>query len=341
MKKVKTLAAILLTVALAKFSTAQIYMTSTGNVSIGTTAAPPSTGVILFNMGPALFSSVVPATLLTHSAPLIMGTNGYSTATGADYTWWYDGGTGMYHPAQNTIGFTANTTNVLTLSPGNARFNSGVSVWGGSYLIYSDQRLKENIKTITSPLDKVMQLRGVTFNYIADKDNTSETSTTNNTQIGVIAQEVEKVVPEAVRTGADGYKGVAYQNLVGLLIEAIKAEKNSIDSLKTQLNNCCAASQGSSSSQNYGSLSAAILYQNVPNPFSQNTTISCVIPDNANSHSLMIFNMNGGLVKTIPVDGTGTQSIVISGSSLTAGMYYYTLVVDGKEVDTKKMILTQ
>jgi len=51
--------------------------------------------------------------------------------------------------------------------------------------------------------------------------------------------------------------------------------------------------------------------------------------------------MNGGLIKTIPINGNGNQAITVSGSSLTAGMYYYALIVDGKEIDTKKMILTQ
>ena len=88
-------------------------------------------------------------------------------------------------------------------------------VCNGNITAFSDERLKENIKTIDNALSKVNKLRGVTFtrNDIFDK----ETS-----QTGVIAQEVIKILPEVVKIGEDGIHSVAYGNMVGLLIEAIK-----------------------------------------------------------------------------------------------------------------------
>ncbi len=91
---------------------------------------------------------------------------------------------------------------------------------------YSDITLKKNIEVIPNALDKVMQLRGVTFDR---KD--IETSR----QSGVIAQEVEKVLPEVVATNDEGIKSVAYGNMVGLLIEAIKEQQQQIDELKRKL----------------------------------------------------------------------------------------------------------
>jgi hypothetical protein len=88
--------------------------------------------------------------------------------------------------------------------------NSGNLFTNGNVTAYSDVRLKTNINTITAALDKVNQLRGVSYT----KDSTPG--------IGLIAQEVEKVLPELVFTGKDGYKSVAYQNIVALLIEAVK-----------------------------------------------------------------------------------------------------------------------
>ena len=76
----------------------------------------------------------------------------------------------------------------------------------------SDQRLKKNIKPIEGALDKVTKLVGVEFDWV----NTDKKS------IGVIAQQVEEVVPELVHTNSKGYKSVSYGNLVALLIEAIK-----------------------------------------------------------------------------------------------------------------------
>jgi len=96
----------------------------------------------------------------------------------------------------------------------------------GNVTAYSDINLKKNIEVIPNALDKVMQLRGVTFDR---KD--IETSR----QSGVIAQEVEKVLPEVVDTNEEGIKSVAYGNLVGLLIEAIKEQQISINNLESRL----------------------------------------------------------------------------------------------------------
>lgn len=92
---------------------------------------------------------------------------------------------------------------------------------------YSDVTLKENIETIPNALDKVLALRGVSFNRKDHEDKPR--------QIGVIAQEVEEVIPEVVITGEEGIKSVAYGNLVGLLIESIKELKAEVDELKAQL----------------------------------------------------------------------------------------------------------
>ena len=91
----------------------------------------------------------------------------------------------------------------------------------GSIDSASDLKLKTNIKTIDNALDKTLKLRGVEFDRIDRGDH----------QIGVIAQEVEKIIPEVVH--GDEIKSVTYGNLVGLLIEAIKELKKEIDDLKS------------------------------------------------------------------------------------------------------------
>ena len=78
---------------------------------------------------------------------------------------------------------------------------------------------------IENALDKVLDLRGVYFNRIG--------KTYDEREVGVIAQEVEKVLPELVKEGPDGMKSVAYQNLVAVLIEAVKDLKAEIDNLKS------------------------------------------------------------------------------------------------------------
>ena len=96
--------------------------------------------------------------------------------------------------------------------------NTGTITAGGDITAFSDERLKTDIETIDNALDKVMNMRGVSYTKQAEKG------------IGVIAQEVEKVLPEVVTDGE--YKSVAYGNIVGVLIEAIKEQQKQIDELK-------------------------------------------------------------------------------------------------------------
>ena len=90
----------------------------------------------------------------------------------------------------------------------------------GDITAYSDARLKRNVSTVEDALELVDNMRGVWYT-MGDKD-----------RVGVIAQEIEQVLPQVVVTGDDGYKSVAYGNIVGVLIEAIKELKREVDRLK-------------------------------------------------------------------------------------------------------------
>lgn len=107
----------------------------------------------------------------------------------------------------------------------NLTFNGTNLVCGGTVTANSDESLKENIKLIDNPLEKIQNLRGVEFDY---KNNGTHS-------IGLIAQEVEKVLPDLVFEGEDGVKSVAYQNIVAVLIEAVKSQQEQIDALRLQI----------------------------------------------------------------------------------------------------------
>ena len=115
--------------------------------------------------------------------------------------------------------------------------STGVTVTGDLNST-SDIRYKKNIEPIDNALEKVQSLNGVTFDW--DNDAFEETEDTKKPEFteratGVIAQDVEKVLPEAVRENEDGFKNVAYGNMVGLLIEAIKEQQTQIDELKAEV----------------------------------------------------------------------------------------------------------
>jgi hypothetical protein len=110
------------------------------------------------------------------------------------------------------------------------RFDASGNAWhSGNVTAYSDIRVKENISTIDNAVDKVMQIRGVTFTR-------NDKADTDTRHAGVIAQEVEAVLPEVVDTDEFGMKSVAYGNMVGLLIEAIKEQQKQIEELKGIIN---------------------------------------------------------------------------------------------------------
>ena len=114
-------------------------------------------------------------------------------------------------------------TTCVTFSGANSTFsgtiNSGAITSSGDVTAFSDMRIKHDIETIEGALAKVSDMRGVYF-----KRNNGEAGT------GVIAQEVENILPEVVKDGE--YKSVAYGNMVGILIEAIKELKAEVEKLK-------------------------------------------------------------------------------------------------------------
>ena len=99
----------------------------------------------------------------------------------------------------------------------------------------SDLRFKTNVRSITSPLEKVKSLRGVFFNW--DQKSFPDKNFSDNTELGFIAQEVEKVLPEVVSKDKtpEGYRSGKYDKIVALLVEAIKEQQKQIDSLRFQL----------------------------------------------------------------------------------------------------------
>lgn len=95
----------------------------------------------------------------------------------------------------------------------------------------SDINMKQDIRDIDSPLTKVTQLHGVKYKY---KD-TDGIDIENKERMGLIAQEVEEIVPEVVKEMNNGTKAIAYTDLIGLLVEAMKEQQTQIEELKKQV----------------------------------------------------------------------------------------------------------
>ena len=129
----------------------------------------------------------------------------------------------------NTTDSTSKTTGALIVG-GGLGVNNTINA-GGDVIAFasSDERLKDNIKPIENPLEKLSQISGNTFDWNEEKQNIY-----NGKDYGVIAQEIEKVMPELVDTRDNGYLAVKYDKIVPLLIESIKELKKEIEELKSK-----------------------------------------------------------------------------------------------------------
>lgn len=143
------------------------------------------------------------------------GIKGTKSDGSSDYIMYVDNGNKLH------IGYTSKFPILLD---GNTTSNGTVTC--SDCITTSDERLKKDILKIENPLYKIEQLNGYTFLKDGDLQRTT----------GLLAQEVLEVLPEAVFTREDGYYGVSYGNIVGLLIEAIKELHNEIKVLKGELN---------------------------------------------------------------------------------------------------------
>jgi hypothetical protein len=172
------------------------------------------------------------------------------------------------------------------------------------------------------------------------------------TYTGFVAQEVEKAANEigynfsgvdAPKNDHDFY-GLRYSEFVVPLVVALQElskktdalEKENIE-LKDRLDKLEGLINTNSSNTHKSLITSLQLEQNVPNPFSRTTTISYAIPAGMQKAEILISDYGGKLIRRIPISNTGKGTVQIDASSFANGIYNYTIVCDGKIIDTKKM----
>jgi hypothetical protein len=218
----------------------------------------------------------------------------------------------------------------------------------------SDYRLKENIVPLSesrsSILDKVLDMNVVEYNYrktipsMVLPDSVSVDNVMMNAgidpdkrHIGLIAQELQELFPQLVVEGQDGYLAINYVELVPVLVQAIQELQEEVDELKGT-DTPRKSSQATSISNTVAS--GNILYQNNPNPFKEQTTIRFKLADNVQNAAICVYDLQGKQLKKWPVS-SGENSISFNGYELGEGLYFYSLIVNGQEIDTKKMIISK
>lgn len=231
---------------------------------------------------------------------------------------------------------------------------SGTST--GIVLSHSDYRLKKNIQYLSDTqhsLEQVMLMKPIEYNLInlqmgEDRDGNPVYMYEGNEPVylqkhfGLIAQELRDIFPNLVYEGGlggDGYLSVSYTELVPVLIRAIQELKAELDEAKT--GGRIMEDDTTPSDAPGMRLMQTELFQNTPNPFNEKTEIPCTIAEGVNKAMLYVYDMSGKQISEYPVAERGKTSVSIEGGSLDAGMYLYSLIADGKVIDTKRMILTK
>lgn len=162
---------------------------------------------------------------------------------------------------------------------------------------------------------------------------------------GFIAQDVEKVFPDIVDNDEKGTMYISYDQFIPLLVEAVKEQQAEIEGLRSEITALISESTLKSISfvsqtPTENNATEPVLFQNIPNPYSDGTIIKYYLPKGFSEAKIIICDLTGKMLKSISLHTEGESSIKISGNELQPGMFMYTMVVDGKIIDTKQMIIT-
>ena len=229
------------------------------------------------------------------------------------------------------------------------------TVYAGNVVNTSDIRLKENIESVSekesevSFLDKIMSVDVLEYNL---KDRTSELFSDSKDMdekvskfvakekakrhFGISAQELQQLFPNLVEEGQDGYLAVNYIELVPVLIRSIQELKQELDETKNPEN----GTRGTTDIKKDTFAKKCVLYQNSPNPFKENTVIRFKLADDVRDAAICIFDMTGKTIKKLPIS-SGMESVSVGGYEIGEGMFLYSLIVNGQEIDTKKMVISK
>ncbi|MEO8085942.1 MAG: tail fiber domain-containing protein [Bacteroidota bacterium] len=249
----------------------------------------------------------------------------------------------------------------LSLTDFAGYFNGDVLSTTGNYQA-SDANLKENIQDINDPMTVLTALTPKSYTFKQQQNESMRLPA--GTHYGVLAQDLEQVLPNAVKDcvhparydslGNEMYpeidfKAVNYSELIPFLVAAVKQQEQTIESMQAKLDNCCnagnrQANPGGDEGNSNGidvelkNIRQIVLNQNFPNPFAEHTMITFSIPSDVKEAQMFFYDNKGTILKTVDITERGEGQINVYAPDLSSGIYKYTLITDGKVFDTKQMV---
>lgn len=319
----------------------------------------------------------------------VAGTSGYIGVYGSGTSYGLYGfsgnGWGVYGESTNSIGgrFYSATNYGLWAATGRTD-NNWAGVFDGDVYCYnayetSDKILKKNIKDAGDAMSIINKLKPRNYEF-ATEGKFAKMNLPKGTHYGLIAQEVEEVLPNIVKASvhpldpgamanivklsADGkpnpadksqnlrrpnekeetisLKAVNYTELIPLLIKALQEQDAKIEALTEQVSKLSQDRLISSDIKKGNDLkTGSFLGQNIPNPTSNTATIRYTLPAGSLKAQLVINDNNGKMLRQIDLGKTGNGMINIETSAFSTGTYSYSLFVNGKLLDTRKMVIVK
>jgi len=269
---------------------------------------------------------------------------------------------GLFIVEENTLPVTFNfgCGNLLATFKQSTTNNNVFNIFGsatatGGMFGPSDRTLKRNLKPIDNALDIVSKLTGYTYEYRTDER--PELNLPKGQRYGFVTQEVQEVMPTIVRQSSDiqgnpaDFQVMEYDAIIPVLAEAIKMQQDEITDLKDENSTLEAriarlealilkdqTPNTSNSTSKLNNVSTIKLSQNRPNPTPGITGIDYTLPKDMNKATLVVVDLNGKEISNQLINA-GSGSVELNTGAWTAGTYIYSVVVDGRTLASKKMIV--
>ncbi|HVG42732.1 MAG TPA: tail fiber domain-containing protein, partial [Chitinophagaceae bacterium] len=214
-----------------------------------------------------------------------------------------------------------------------------------------DTKLKANMPKVSIE-DNNEAAKVITLQEPSAEERKAKAEKAKVKYTGFVAQEVEAVAKKLnydfsgvdVPKNKEDFYGLRYAEFVVPLVKAVQEQQLQIDELKQQnkeLKELFTKLMNRQEINTTINVSGASLEQNVPNPNNGSTTIRYHLPQSAGNAQIVITNMKGQVLKSINLNSRGDGQITLNASTLPAGSYNYTLYVEGKSMDNKKMLIVK
>ena len=253
------------------------------------------------------------------------------------------------------------TLHIPAASPSGGNNNRNISV----NLIGEEERVTDRLRNISSfeivhneqattrkqpnPAEEFLNGRAIqelTLKELHQLDSISKNTPAEDTDplasvnYGLDAEHLKAMFPKLVQQDKEGNYSINYIEMIPLLVKSINELSEELEELRgASRNKAKVQSDATGIENNVSDVDMVRMDQNKPNPFSESTVIGLNIPEKTQKANIFIYDLSGKQVKNVQVNERGETNITVYAGELGAGMYIYTLVVDGKVVVTRRMIV--